>query len=135
VGTSGTNAGGAPAVTGYDISGTALSLRGSPYRNGGNDPRGFDCSGFIWYVFAQHGIRVPRTVSEQARAGSPVSPGAETAGDLVLFNIDSQGTSHVGLAIGGDEFVHAPSARGEVRVERLSSQYWASRYAGARRLQ
>lgn len=119
---------------GYSIAGTALSLRGSPYRNGGIDPSGFDCSGLIWYVFGQHGIRMPRTVTEQFREGSDVPPGSLEAGDLVFFSIDAQGVSHVGMAIGGDEFVHAPSARGQVRVERLSSSYWASHYLGARRV-
>jgi cell wall-associated NlpC family hydrolase len=57
------------------------------------------------------------------------------AGDLLFFSTDAPGASHVGMAIGGDEFVHAPNARGEVRVERFSSTYWASRYVGARRVQ
>jgi cell wall-associated NlpC family hydrolase len=123
-----------PVATGYAIAGTALSLRGAPYRNGGSDPSGFDCSGFIWYVFSQHGIRVPRTVGEQFREGVDVSPDALEPGDLLFFSTDAPGASHVGMAIGADEFVHAPSTRGIVRVERLSSSYWAPRYVGAKRV-
>src|SRR5262245_515556 len=119
---------------GYAVAGTALSFRGAPYRNGGSDPSGFDCSGFVWYVFGQHGITVPRTVGEQYRQGTDVSRSTLEAGDLVFFDTGCSGASHVGMVIGGDEFVHAPSSRGEVRVERMSSQYWASRYVGARRL-
>jgi cell wall-associated NlpC family hydrolase len=129
-GTSGTT----PVSDGYAIAGTALSLRGTPYRNGGRDPSGFDCSGFIWYVFAQHGIRVARTVGEQFQEGFDVPFGALEAGDLVFFSTNAPGVSHVGMAIGGDEFVHAPSSRGEVRVERFSSAYWAGRMVGARRI-
>jgi cell wall-associated NlpC family hydrolase len=131
IGTSGLPA---TSVSGYAIAGTALSLRGAPYRNGGADPSGFDCSGFIWYVFAQHGIRIGRTVGEQFREGIEVSPDALEPGDLLFFTTDAAGASHVGMAIGGDEFVHAPSSRGIVRVERLSSSYWAPRYVGAKRL-
>jgi cell wall-associated NlpC family hydrolase len=119
---------------GYAIAGTALSLRGSPYRNGGSDPTGFDCSGFVWYVFGMHGIKVPRTVSEQFREGVEIAPDALQAGDLVFFSTEAPGASHVGMVIGADEFVHAPSSRGDVRVERFSSQYWATRYVGARRV-
>ena len=119
---------------GYAIAGTALSLRGSPYRSGGADPGGFDCSGFVWYVFGLHGIKVPRSVSEQFRNGLEVAPDALQAGDLVFFSTEAPGATHVGMVIGGDEFVHAPSARGNVRVERFSSQYWATRYVGARRM-
>ena len=123
------------ATDGYAVAGTALGLRGTPYRNGGADPSGFDCSGFIWYVFGQHGQRVARTVSEQFREGVEVNPGTVEPGDLLFFDTQGSGVSHVGMAIGGDEFVHAPSSRGEVRVERLSSQYWATRFVGARRIQ
>ncbi len=124
----------ASASDGYAIAGTALALRGTPYRNGGSDPSGFDCSGFIWYVFGQHGVRVARTVTEQFREGADVSADAVQPGDLIFFSTQGAGPSHVGMAIGGDEFVHAPSSRGEVRVERLSAPYWAARYVGARRI-
>jgi cell wall-associated NlpC family hydrolase len=113
--------------------GTALGLRGVPYRNGGSDPSGFDCSGFVWYVYAQHGLALPRTVSELYAAGDKVGQDDLEPGDLVFFRIERREVSHVGMAIGGEEFVHAPSARGEVRVERMGSGYWLSRYAGARR--
>ncbi len=124
----------APGADGYAIAGTALALRGSPYRNGGSDPSGFDCSGFIWYVFGQHGVRVARTVGEQFRDGTEISSDAVQPGDLIFFTTQGTGVSHVGMAIGGDEFVHAPSTRGEVRVERLSAAYWSARYVGARRV-
>jgi cell wall-associated NlpC family hydrolase len=123
-----------PAGDGYAIAGTALGLRGTPYRNGGSDPSGFDCSGLVWYVFGQHGIRVARTVGEQYREGVDVSAETLQPGDLLFFNTQGPGASHVGMAIGGDEFVHAPSSRGEVRVERMSAPYWSSRYVGARRV-
>jgi peptidoglycan DL-endopeptidase LytF len=122
------------AFDGYALTGTALELRGVPYRNGGADPNGFDCSGFVWYVFGQYGLRLPRTVPEQFRAGRP-APGTPQPGDLVFFSTVTRGPSHVGIALGGDEFVHAPSSSGVVRVERLSSSYWSSRYLGAKRLQ
>lgn len=122
------------AIDGYAVAGTALSLRGIPYRDGGSDPSGFDCSGLVWYVFAQHGVALPRTVGEQFRSGSRVRPAALQPGDLVFFTTTARRASHVGVAIGGDEFVHAPSGRGEVRVERIGSSYWAPRFVGARRV-
>jgi cell wall-associated NlpC family hydrolase len=112
----------------------ALSLRGAPYRNGGHDPSGFDCSGFVHYVFNQNGVRVPRTVTEQFRAGRDVDPPALEAGDLVFFTTVTSGASHVGISIGGDEFVHAPSGAGAVRVERLSAPYWSPRFVGVKRV-
>lgn len=122
------------AAAGYAITSTALSLRGTPYRNGGADPSGFDCSGFVYYVFAQHGMAIPRTVLEQSRAGRPITQDQLEPGDLLFFSTISAGPSHVAIAIGGDEFVHAPSSVGQVRVERLSASYWASRFVSARRV-
>jgi cell wall-associated NlpC family hydrolase len=120
---------------GYAVAGTALSLRGSPYRDGGADPRGFDCSGFVNYVFAQHGYAVPRSVGELFRAGREVSADAVQPGDLVFFDTLGAGASHVGIVVGSDQFVHAPSTNGVVRVDRVSATYWAPRFVGARRIQ
>ena len=119
---------------GYALSGTALSLRGAPYRNGGSDPSGFDCSGFVKYVYGQYGVAMPREVREQFRIGKSVSRDRLEPGDLVFFSTVAPGASHVGIVIGGDQFVHAPSERGAVRVESLTQSYWASRYIGARRV-
>lgn len=119
---------------GYAIAGTALALRGAPYREGGTDPGGFDCSGLIHYVFLQHGIQVPRQVAALFRAAREVAPDDLQPGDLVFFSTKAPGASHVGMSIGGDEFVHAPSAQGVVRVERMSAAYWSSRIVGARRI-
>ena len=124
----------ASASDGYALSGTALSLRGAPYRMGGVDPAGFDCSGFVRYVYQQHGVPMPREVREQFRVGKTVDRDRLEPGDLVFFSTVAPGASHVGIVIGGDQFVHAPSERGVVRVENLSSQYWASRFVGAKRV-
>jgi NlpC/P60 family protein len=118
----------------YALVGTALSLRGIPYRNGGTDPQGFDCSGFTQYVFAQYGIPLPRDVRSQYRIGTPIEPEQISPGDLVFFATTDPGVSHVAIAIGGDGFVHAPSTWGVVRVEFLSGAYWSRRYLGARRM-
>jgi cell wall-associated NlpC family hydrolase len=114
---------------------TALKLRGTPYRNGGSDPdMGFDCSGLVQWVFAQHGVTLPRDVKQQFDSGQKIDADDLKAGDLVFFHTVSDGPSHVGIAIGGDEFVHAPSSKGVVRVERLSVAYWSKRWIGARRI-
>jgi len=119
---------------GYVVTGTALALRGTPYRNGGTDPTGFDCSGFTQYVFAQHGLALPREVREQFHAGKAVKVDEVAPGDLLFFTTTDPGASHVAIALGSDEFVHAPSSDGVVRVERLSSTYWQPRFLGARRI-
>jgi cell wall-associated NlpC family hydrolase len=112
----------------------ALALAGTPYRNGGADPRGFDCSGLVQYVFARHGVAVPRTVREQAAAGRAVDAARVVAGDLLFFATKGEGPSHVAIAIDGRRFVHAPNQRGVVRVEHLAGDYWPQRFLGARRV-
>jgi cell wall-associated NlpC family hydrolase len=102
--------------------------------DGGSTPSGFDCSGFTYHVFRQHGVELPRLAAEQYGVGSAIDPDAIEPGDLLFFTTVAPGASHVGLAIGSDEFVHAPSERGQVRVERLSSSYWSRRFLGARRV-
>jgi cell wall-associated NlpC family hydrolase len=124
-----------PRPAGTAIVSEALAFQGVPYRNGGSDPSGFDCSGFVWYVFGQRGVAVPRTVAAQFGAGQPVGADDLEPGDLVFFETGQSPASHVGVVVDSDRFVHAPSSRGEVRVERLSAPYWSRRYAGARRLQ
>ena len=122
------------AIGSYSLVSTALDLRGVRYRNGGADPSGFDCSGFTQYVFARYGVALPRDVKHQFEAGKAVGPEALEPGDLVFFTTTGPGASHVGIAVGGDQFVHAPSSTGVVRVERLSSRYWSERFVGIRRI-
>jgi cell wall-associated NlpC family hydrolase len=117
----------------YALVGTALDLRGVRYRDGGTDPQGFDCSGFTQYVFARHGVVLPRAVREQYSIGQEVREHL-APGDLLFFTTAGPGASHVAISVGGDEFVHAPSSTGVVRVEHLSASYWARRYLGARRV-
>ncbi|NOT86117.1 MAG: C40 family peptidase [Methylococcaceae bacterium] len=113
----------------------ALSLQGAPYRWGKASPEeGFDCSGFVQHVYAQQGIRIPRTVSEMAVALPQVSKSDLHAGDLVLFNTVRNKASHVGLYIQDRKFIHAPSSRaGKVQISSLENQYWRQRFIGVRR--
>jgi cell wall-associated NlpC family hydrolase len=115
---------------------TALALRGTPYRKGGSEPSGgFDCSGLVQWVFARHGRALPRETREQYEAGEKIDEDEVRPGDLVFFETVSKGPSHVGIALGAGQFVHAPSSRGVVRVESYSKiEYWADRWVGARRI-
>jgi cell wall-associated NlpC family hydrolase len=113
---------------------TALEFLGIPYRNGGSDPSGFDCSGFVQYVFARHGTPLPREVRGQYLHGQTIDLDDVKPGDLVFFETVSRGASHVGIALGNGRFVHAPSSRGVVRVEPYTASYWARRFVGARRV-
>ncbi|MBA3949454.1 MAG: C40 family peptidase [Acidobacteria bacterium] len=115
-----------------DVLSTALDLLGTPYRLGGSDASGFDCSGFVQFVLARHAVSVPRTVVQQFAVGDPAR-GVE-AGDLVFFRTAGRRASHVGIAVDGESFVHAPSSRGVVRIERLDAPYWSARFLGARRV-
>lgn len=119
---------------GARIAATALDQRGVPYRNGGATPAGFDCSGLVQYVLAHHGRAVPRQTRDQFGAGRQVARRDIRAGDLVFFSTVAPGASHVGIALDDEEFVHAPSSRGVVRVERLTTEYWRTRFVGARRV-
>ena len=122
------------SASGSAIADLAVSFVGTRYRTGGATPAGFDCSGLVEYVFARYGVPMPRTVAEQYGVGRRVRRQDLEPGDLVFFHTVSRGASHVGISLGGDTFVHAPSGSGEVRIEHLSAAYWASRYVGARRI-
>jgi cell wall-associated NlpC family hydrolase len=118
-----------------DIARTAVDFRGVHYRLGGDSPAdGFDCSGFVQYVFGLAHVTLPRTVNEQFGAGSPIRLTDIQEGDLVFFTTTAPGASHVGIALADGAFVHAPGAGGAVRVERLDTPYWRDRIVGVRRI-
>jgi cell wall-associated NlpC family hydrolase len=114
---------------------TAHSLLGVPYKYGGTTPEGFDCSGFINYVFRHAaGLALPRITHDLARAGKPVSVAELRPTDLVYFKIERQKPLHVGIYLGEGKFIHSPSRRGKVNIQTLDQDYWKDRYLGARRL-
>lgn len=113
----------------------ALRALGTRYRYGGASPEtGFDCSGLIAHVFEQAGRAVPRTARAQSRVGTPVKRAHLAPGDLVFYNTRNAPYSHVGMYVGNGRFVHAPRSGAKVRIERLDTPYWRSRFNGARRL-
>ena len=111
----------------------SMQYIGVPYVFGGTSPAGFDCSGFVRYVFAQAGISLPRMADEQYYMGTPIPTNELRAGDLVFFSTYEYGPSHVGIYIGDGNFINASSSRG-VSVDSLGSSYWGSCYIGARRV-
>ncbi|QYY30198.1 MULTISPECIES: C40 family peptidase [Cupriavidus] len=119
-----------------EISIQAMSLVGTPYRYGGNTPdSGFDCSGLVRYVVARAAdVNLPRTTEAMGTRGSALDRSEVASGDLVFFNTTGRANSHVGIYVGQNRFVHAPSTGGTVRLEDMGKPYWASRYNGARRV-
>ena len=124
---------GAPVATVRRLIQTSFQYIGVPYWFGGNTPRGFDCSGFTRYVFANIGINLPRMADGQFAIGRPVSTERLQSGDLVFFETYEPGPSHVGIYIGNGQFISATSSRG-VAVADLFGHYWGERYLGARRV-
>ena len=112
----------------------SLNFLGVPYRFGGTSPiTGFDCSGFVGKVFADAlGFGMPRTAAEMAQMGEQVKINELKPGDLVFFNTRNASFSHVGIYIGDDRFVHAPSSTGRVRIDQLGARYYAQRFETAR---
>ena len=117
----------------YIIS-VAKQYLGVPYVWGGTSPSGFDCSGFVQYVLRECGYSISRTATPQYSDGTPISYSNLTTGDLVFFErtYDTYGISHVGIYIGGGDFIHCAS--GGVKISNLSESYYSSRYYGACRI-
>ena len=107
-----------------------MSYLGTPYVWGGAAPGGFDCSGLVMYSFAQLGISLPHSSYAQFNYGVPVAYSDLQPGDLVFFD----GLGHVGLYIGGGEYVDAPYTGAVVRVDSLNDGWAVSHYSGARRI-
>jgi len=116
----------------HGVLNTCRSYLGTPYVWGGEQPGGFDCSGYVQYVFAKHGYRLPRTADIQFNVGDRVARGEEKPGDLVFFETYAPGASHVGVYLGRGYFIHASSSRG-VTIDRLATEFFAQRYLGAKR--
>ncbi len=127
------------AVLAASVVETALDAMGTPYRWGGSDEDGYDCSGLIQWAYSEHGILLPRTSREQARLGVQLdrNVGALRSGDILGFSASGGGVSHVGLYVGGGDFIHSSSAG--VRLSSLladdpDSRWWQRRWVTARRI-
>lgn len=113
----------------------AMGFLGVAYRFGGTSPTGFDCSGFMQFIFRKSfSVNLPRTSAEQANVGIPVSRNELRPGDMVFFRTSGNRISHVGMYVGNDRFIHAPRTGKRIEITSLNSQYWGTRYATARRV-
>jgi murein DD-endopeptidase len=112
---------------------TARRMVGTPYHYGGNDPRGFDCSGLVFYAYHEAGVLVARTSREQLHASQPLNVDEALPGDLVFFRM-SKRAWHVGIYLGDQRFIHAPSTGRSVAIERLDDEYYLRHRIQIRRL-
>ena len=121
-------------ATGAQILSKAQSYLGSPYVYGGASPSGFDCSGFVYYVYGTFGISVGRTPAAQASAGTQVDKASLQVGDIVLFaGTGGSGITHAGIYAGNGQFIHSPNSRSTVSYSDLNSGYWSEHfYCGIR---
>jgi murein DD-endopeptidase len=112
----------------------AMAMVGAPYRYGGVDPTGFDCSGLVHYSFGKIGISLPRDTRSLRRIGVEVDLDDLAKGDLVFFDQEGKKSSHVGIYLGDGRFVHAPSTGGKVRADKIDLTYWRKHFTEARRI-
>jgi len=119
---------------GNEVSLFALGLIDTGYRFGGKNPEaGLDCSGMVAYIYKQAvGLQIGGSAADIARQGRPVERRSLRPGDLVFFNTRNAPFSHVGVFIGDERFVHAPSGNGRVRIDLLNASYYAQRFEAAR---
>ena len=111
----------------------ALAMVGKPYRYGGSTPAGFDCSGLVQYSYSQAGVRLPRDTQALRRLAQSVRARDLRRGDLLFFDQEGKKSSHVGIYLGGNRFVHAPSTGGRVRTDGLDA-YWREHLVEAKRI-
>jgi murein DD-endopeptidase len=111
----------------------ATAMLGQPYRFGGAQPGGFDCSGLVFYAAAAAGVRVPRTAAEQLGSGVSVHRADLRGGDLIFMKLANK-ELHVGLALDNQRFIHAPSRRGYVRIDSLAAPPYSTGFIAARRV-
>ncbi|MDP4170908.1 MAG: C40 family peptidase, partial [Bacillota bacterium] len=121
----------AEAAEKQDLTDYAKKFIGVPYSWGGSTPQGFDCSGFLTYVYKEYGIQLPRTSAEQYAQGQDIDSEEMVPGDLVFFTTYKQGPSHAGIYLGDNKFIHA-SPQG-IEIASLQSGYYKTRYLGAKR--
>lgn len=129
-----TQAEAASSINSTQIVSTANNVMGTKYIWGGTTTKGFDCSGFIGYVYKKAGVTLPRTTAGMIKVGTSVSKKNLKAGDLVFFNTSGKGVSHAGIYIGNGKFAHSSSSKG-VSVSKLNDPYyWGDKYMGAKRV-
>lgn len=124
----------ASSVNSSELVATAKDLIGIKYRGGGTTKAGFDCSGFVSYVYKDVGVGLPRTSSGMYSSGSKVNKSDLSSGDLVFFNTSGKGVSHVGIYIGDGKFIHSSSSKGVSIAKINDPYYWGKRYVGAKRV-
>ncbi|MEP7247197.1 MAG: C40 family peptidase [Gammaproteobacteria bacterium] len=123
-----------PESSGEQLVRIATGLIGIPYKFGGDDPRGFDCSGLVFYSYDRMGVEVPRTAADQRRAAERVTRAELTPGDLVFFRNSTRVVDHVGIYAGAGRFIHSPRAGYVVSYAYLDDPYYLEHFAGAGRL-